>query len=87
MAWHGESKKTGKPITLLNPYEKGHKHYLELMANTRMTNDGEIKNDGQALTSEQRAYRAGYLAAQKDSRKAFKAKHPRYKSKVEKIGK
>ena len=74
--------KKGKCITLLNPFEKGKKYYLEQMANVRTTNDGEIKNDGQPLTSEQRAYRAGYLAAQKDSRRAFKHKHPEYKNKV-----
>lgn len=85
MAWRGESKKTGKPITLLNPYEKGNKYFNELQVNTRFTNDGVNKNGGQPLTPEQRAYRAGYLAAQKDSHKAFKAKHPRYKSKVEKV--
>ena len=74
--------KRGKTITLLNPYEKGKKYYLEQMANVRTTNTGEIKDDGKPLTSEQRAYRAGYLAAQKDSRKAFKHSNPGYKNKV-----
>ncbi len=74
--------KKGKTITLLNPFEKGKKYYLEQMANVRTTNSGEIKDDGKPLTPEQKAYRAGYLAAQKDSRKAFKHKHPDYKNKV-----
>lgn len=76
------TSKRGKKVTLLNPWEKGNKYFIEMTSNQRLTNDYEVKNAGAPLTPEQRAYRAGFLAAQRDSRKAFKSKHPRYKNKV-----
>lgn len=78
--------KRGKDVTLLNPNEKGNKAYAELAYGVHMTNDGRVKTDkaGNAteLTDTERAYRSGYLAAQKDSRKAFRANNPNYKSKT-----
>ena len=74
--------KSGKNITLLNPWEKGNKFFKENVAGFKITNNGDIKDNYAPLTDTERAYRSGYLAAQKDSRKAFKAKHPRYKNKT-----
>lgn len=68
-------KKTGKTKTLLNPSEKGGKFARELREDRRYTNDGRAKSGkAQYLTNEGRAFRAGYLEAQKDSAKCFKAK-------------
>lgn len=68
-------KKT-KTITLLNPAEKREKFLTELSVGAKMTNDGEwkVNSDGeyQVLTDEEKAYRSGYLAAGKDSAKAYK---------------
>lgn len=68
--------KRGKEVTLLNPSEKGNKFANELRNNCKYTNGGLFKLDknGQyiKLNDAERAYRAGYLAAQKDSAKAFK---------------
>lgn len=76
----------GKDVTLLNPAEKGNKYATELAYDVALTNDGEQKVDkhGRAkrLKTEQRAFRAGYLQAQKDSAKAFKHNHPDYKRKT-----
>lgn len=76
----------GKKVTLLNPSEKGTKYATELVYDVALTNDGEQKFDKkghpQRLKSEQRAYRAGYLQAQKDSSKAFKHRNPGYKRKT-----
>ena len=70
----------GKKITLLNPSEKGRKYADELRNGVRQRNDGLLKVDpvlGKPvrLTKAQRSYRAGYLDAQKDSAKCFKAKN------------
>lgn len=66
----------GKEVTLLNPSEKGNKFANELRNNCKYTNGGLFKLDknGQyiKLNDAERAYRAGYLAAQKDSANAFK---------------
>lgn len=78
--------KRGKDVILLNPFEKGTKMFKELRNNVHITNDNMVKTDNlgnpQYLSDTQKAYRSGYLAAQKDSNKAFKAKHPRYKRKT-----
>lgn len=72
---------------LLNPAEKGLKYSIELKHKKAITNDGRRKLDPKtgrtkSLTKEQLAYRAGWLAHQKDSNKAFRSKHPRYKRKT-----
>jgi hypothetical protein len=72
---------------LLNPSEKGRKYSIELKHGRAITNDGKRKIDKKTgmtklLTKEQLAYRAGYLAHQKDSNNAFRFKHPRYKRKT-----
>lgn len=78
--------RNGKMVTLLNPSEKAGKFAHELAYDTKYTNNGYEKLDKkgnlQKLTSEQRAFRAGYLQARKDSSNAFKSKHPRYKRKT-----
>lgn len=70
--------KDGDKKTLLNPSGKGAKFAQELSLNMKFTNDGEAKlnKDGGVicLTSEERAYRAGFLDAQKASAKAYNAK-------------
>ena len=71
----------GKKVTLLNPSEKSTKYAMELKNNIRLTNNCECK-DCSGLTETQKAYRSGYLAAQKDNQKAFKSKHPNYKRKT-----
>ena len=81
--------RNGREVTLLNPSEKGTKFVLEMRSGVKHTNDFTPKVDKKSgellrLTKDQQAYRAGYLDAQKDSSKAFKAKHPRYKSKKDK---
>lgn len=60
---------------LRNPSEKAKRY-------ARQMKSGVIRETGQKLTREDMAFRAGYLAYQKDSNKAFKAKHPRYKRKT-----
>ena len=67
--------KKGRTRTLLNPSEKGAKFAAELRTGIRKTNDGRNKADKNGdvgLTKEQRAYRSGYLDAQKDSARAWK---------------
>ena len=75
----------GNNVMLLNPSEKGLKYSLEIKHKKALTNNGKRKigEDGRQvrLNDTQLAWRAGYLQAQKDSAKAFKSKHPRYKSK------
>ena len=70
--------KDGTSTTLLTPSGKGAKYAAELSANVAVTNDGIIKRDDFGMPKEldccQRAYRAGYLDAQKDSAKAYNAK-------------
>lgn len=69
--------KRGREITLLNPHEKGTKYFDELTNDVRLTNDQSIKFDkfGQPtrLTKTEKAWRSGYLAAQRDSRKCYNA--------------
>ena len=72
---------------LLNPAEKGLKYSLELKHKRGLTNRFERKYNKKTgkpieLTKEQLAFRAGYLAHQKDSNRAFMSKHPRYKRKT-----
>lgn len=69
--------KDGKDKILLNPQEKRDKYYQELALGEKITNNYEPKN--QRLNDVSRAYRAGYLAAQNESAKIFKKKHPKYK--------
>ena len=73
------TNKKGKKVTLLNPSEKGAKYANELKYKFKLTNDGRPKltkdNAQITLTKTQKAYRAGYLDAQKDSAKAYKAKN------------
>lgn len=75
----------GKDVMLLNPREKGSKMFDELTNGVHLTNDGHIKFDKNGkprrLSDTQKAYRSGFLAAQRESRKAFRATHPDYKSK------
>lgn len=75
--------KNGKTITLLNPSEKGAKYADELRNGIRYTNDGRYKADKDGvvmeLTDEQRAFRSGYLTAQKDAAKAYKARKKKIK--------
>ncbi len=73
--------KNGKEVTLLNPSEKGAKFAKELKQGFKRTNSGSFKLDENKkavrLTSAERAYRGGYLDAQKDSANCWKAKHKR----------
>ena len=68
-----------KTKTLLNPQEKRKKMFNELKSGFKETNTGEVKKDKSGkkiqLTEKERAYRAGYIAAQNDSAKIYKAKH------------
>lgn len=72
-------KRTGEVSkkTLLNPHGKGAKYATELKRGVHMTNTGVVKTDkyGKSLhlNKQQRAYRSGYLQAQHDSAKAYKA--------------
>lgn len=75
----------GNDIALLNPNERALKYSIELRHKKALTNTGRRKMDSNGrqikLTAEQLAYRAGYLAHQKDSNNAFMSKHPNYKPK------
>lgn len=70
--------KTGKTVTLLNPSEKGKKYATELKTGVKQTNAGVKKKDEKGkpikLNKQSKAYRAGYLDAQKDSAKCYKAR-------------
>lgn len=81
---YDDDKRTS--IILLNPQEKRNKAFKELKTGVRITNAGAVKigNNGKPLTLTKagRAYRSGYIAAQNDSAKCFKKKHPRYVSKT-----
>ena len=70
IAWEGKSKR-GKEVTLLTPAGKGEKYGAELKSGIRMTNKLEPKTDldGQisGLSASQKAYRAGYLDARRES--------------------
>ena len=69
------TSRSGKTVTLLNPAEKGRKAAAELKAGIKCTNDHKVNADGsvQRLTKDERAWRAGYLAARSDSAKAWKS--------------
>lgn len=77
--------RSGKTVTLLNPSEKGAKYAKELKLGYKRTNDNKFKLDksgrGIKLDERQRAYRSGYLAAQKDSANCYNARKGRRKSK------
>ena len=66
---------------LLNPCEKGKKAFYELQEGVHYTNEGKVKVNKQnkpiRLSDTKRAYRSGYLAAQKDSRRAYKSRQNR----------
>lgn len=69
----------GRKQTLLTPSGKGAKYAHELKTNRRYTNDmRHIKTDAdgvvQSLTPEQKAYRGGYLDAQKDAANCYNSK-------------
>ena len=70
--------RNGKRITLLNPSEKGAKYAKELKKGYKIRNDGSYAlgkdKKGIRLSKEGRAYRAGFLDAQKASAKAYKAR-------------
>ena len=70
--------KGNKTVTLLNPSEKGRKFAKELKEGVKRTNAGPFKltPDKKAihLNEKERAYRSGYLDAQKDSAKCCKAR-------------
>lgn len=69
----------GETRTFLNPHGKGEKYAAELKHKKRFTNLGEPKVDKKGhtlwLTKTGAAWRSGYLQAQKDAAKAYKAKH------------
>ena len=73
----------GKKVVLLNPSEKGAKFAKELKQGVKRTNSGSFKLDKNKksihLSKEDRAYRAGYLDARKDSANAFKARKKKNK--------
>ena len=70
--------RSGKEVVLLNPSEKGSKFAKELKSGYKRTNAGSYKLDsnrqGIKLTDTERAYRGGYLDAQKDSANAYNAR-------------
>ena len=71
-------RKNGKEVTLLNPSEKGRKFALELKEGHRYTNAGKLKADEDGpipLSDTEKAWRSGYLSAQKDSANAWKARN------------
>lgn len=76
----------GNDVVLLNPSERALKYSIEIKHKKALTNTGRRKMDKNGkqlrLTDEQLAYRAGYLAHQKDSNKTFMSKHPNYKHKA-----
>lgn len=81
--------KSGKTVYLLNPSERAKKFSIEMKHKKALTNNGKRKIDDKTgkqvkLSGKQMAFRAGYLAHQKDSNKAFKSKHPRYRRKSSK---
>lgn len=65
----------GEVKTLLTPTGKAAKYVAEIKSDTQYTNNGEIKlnRNGRPkrLNAEQKAYRAGYLDARKDSSKIY----------------
>lgn len=71
-------RQNGTTVTLLNPSEKGNKYARELRADVKITNDGYAKQDNYGrpihLTDTEKAWRSGYLSAQKDNANCWKAK-------------
>lgn len=69
----------GKTVTLLNSSGKGAKYAAELRDKQHYTNDGRLKTneDGtvKPLTNEEKAYRSGYLAANRDHADAYNFKN------------
>lgn len=81
------TSKSGKPVTLLNPAEKGKKYAEELRTGKKRTNDGKLKTDNGKpieLTEEERRYRIGYLNSRKDDANAWKSKERKKKEKAAK---
>ena len=72
------TSRSGNPVTLLNPAEKGEKYANELRTGVKQTNDGVTKTDEKGkpirLTEEERRFRVGYLNARKDGANAWKSK-------------
>ncbi|MBQ8145498.1 MAG: hypothetical protein IJZ04_05300 [Clostridia bacterium] len=70
------NEKTGKLFTYLTPSERAEKFACELKSGNRSSTAGEAyldeNNNPIKLSKEARAFRAGYLDAQKDSAKAYK---------------
>lgn len=71
--------KKGKEVTIYDPSEKGAMYANDLKNGTNIK--------GVELTEKQKAFRAGYLNAQKDSAKAFNARkfkenNPNYQNKT-----
>ena len=60
--------------------KKAMKETLEVLLSMPMKK-GKVAETGKKLSKTDLAFRAGYLEARKDSAKAFKKKHPRYKKK------
>lgn len=79
------NKRTGNVHVLLNPAQKGRKYATELKHGKALTNGLQRKRnkDGsqKKLTPKQKAYRAGYLDARKDSANCFKAKKKKRQAK------
>lgn len=74
-----ENVKTGKKRILLNSHGKGAKYAAELKNGVQYSNAWQIKTDRQgevrSLTKDQKAYRRGYLAANRDHADAYNAKN------------
>lgn len=56
--------KTGKKIVLLNPNEKAKRYARQLKI-------GKVRETGKKLSTNDMAFRVGYLSAQHDNAKAF----------------
>lgn len=67
----------GRTVTLRNPAEKGEKYAYEMK-------HGYNASTGASLNHQQRAYRAGYLDARKDSAKCWKAQQKKKKTRTKK---
>ena len=67
----------GSTKRLLTPCGKGAKYAAELHEGVHYTNTGRVKTNqngvARRITDTEAAYRSGYLAAQKDSARAYKA--------------
>ena len=69
----------GLKTTLLNPFGKATKYADELRNGVKLTNDGHLNTDSlgkpQHLTSEEEAYRKGYLKHQQETVDAYNSVH------------